>query len=348
MFNRRRRLLNIVVFSLVLAVASLCVEVHASVDPPEDPVRLIFIHHSCGSNWLSDGNGGLGIALRDNNYFVSDTNYGWGPDEIGSSTDIGHWWLWFRGPDSAEYLSALYAESDQHSTYSRMSTTVSGENEVVMFKSCYPNSALKGNVDDPVPTIDDNPLRGESYGSQHHTVANAKGIYIDLLEYFETRSDKLFIVVTAPPLMDGTYADNARAFNNWLVNNWLADYTVGNVFVFDFYNVLTTNGGDTGTNDSGFESGNHHRWWNGGIQHKTDGDDDADPNVLEYSSGDNHPSKAGNEKATAEFTPLMNNVYSAFQVPELTGLAILAVIVTSTAAIAFFTKKKIRAAENSV
>jgi hypothetical protein len=76
MFNHSRQILNIVAFLLVLSVASLCVEVKASADPPEDPVRLIFVHHSCGSNWLSDGNGGLGIALRDNNYFVSDTNYG--------------------------------------------------------------------------------------------------------------------------------------------------------------------------------------------------------------------------------------------------------------------------------
>jgi hypothetical protein len=72
----RRRILSIVVFLLVLAIVSLCMEVNASVNPPEEPVRLIFIHHSCGSNWLSDSNGGLGIALRDNNYFVSDTNYG--------------------------------------------------------------------------------------------------------------------------------------------------------------------------------------------------------------------------------------------------------------------------------
>ena len=49
-------------------------------DPPAAPVKLVFIHHSTGENWLADGNGGLGIALRDNNYFVSDTNYGWGPD----------------------------------------------------------------------------------------------------------------------------------------------------------------------------------------------------------------------------------------------------------------------------
>ena len=56
--------------------------------PPTAPVKLIFIHHSCGENWLADCDGGLGMALRDNNYFVSDTNYGWGPDGIGDSTDI--------------------------------------------------------------------------------------------------------------------------------------------------------------------------------------------------------------------------------------------------------------------
>jgi hypothetical protein len=340
---RRQQILTVVALLFTLAISSLCVEARASVNPPAEPVRLIFIHHSCGSNWLSDGNGGLGVALRDNNYYVSDTNYDWGPDSIGSSTDVGQWWLWFRGPDSAEYLTALYAESEQHSSYSRMSTEVSGGNEVIMFKSCYPNSGLKGNVDDPVPDIEDNPLRGQSCGSQYHTVANAKGIYIDLLEYFKTRQDKLFIVVTAPPLTDGTYADNARAFNNWLVNEWLTGYTVGNVFVFDFYNVLTTNGGDANTNDAGLESGNHHRWWNGGIQHKTDGDDD-DPNVAEYSSGDDHPSKAGNEKATAEFVPLLNNVYNTFhEIPEFSGVAALSALIVATAAIAFLSKRKIKA-----
>lgn len=64
--------------------------------PPSSTVNLVFIHHSTGENWLNDDNGGLGLALLDNNYFVSDTNYGWGPDSIGDRTDIGNWWEWFR------------------------------------------------------------------------------------------------------------------------------------------------------------------------------------------------------------------------------------------------------------
>ena len=103
--------------------------------------------------------------------------------------------------NSSTYLNALYNEGDQHSSYFRLSTSPSGENEIIMFKSCFPNSSLQGNPNDPVPPIDNNPLRGEGSGTENHTVANAKGIYIDLLEYFRTRQDKLFIVITAPPLM---------------------------------------------------------------------------------------------------------------------------------------------------
>ena len=46
------------------------------VQPPEQVVKLVFIHHSTGENWLRDDYGGLGKALAENNYFVSDTNYG--------------------------------------------------------------------------------------------------------------------------------------------------------------------------------------------------------------------------------------------------------------------------------
>ncbi|NPV60474.1 MAG: hypothetical protein HPY75_12560 [Actinobacteria bacterium] len=290
-----------------------------SAAPPRNPVKLIFVHHSCGENWLSDDDGGLGKALRDNNYFVSDTNYGWGPDEIGSSTDIGHWWSWFRGPSSTSYTGALYAESGQHSSYSRLASDPGGENEIVMFKSCFPNSALEGSPSDPVPPIASNPLKG---GSSPLTVANAKGIYIDLLEYFKTRRDKLFIAVTAPPLRDGTYAANARAFNNWLVNDWLDGYPYPNVFVFDFYNVLTSNGGSAYASDFGWETGNHHRWLNGAVQHKTDGGG----NTLAYPSGDDHPNYVGNQKATGEFLPLLNVAYNRFKAgqvpaPVITGVS---------------------------
>jgi hypothetical protein len=276
--------------------------------PPEHPVRLIFIHHSTGENWLSDDYGQLGLALRENRYFASDTNYGWGPGAIGDRTDIGNWWEWFRGPESGLIMTALFRESGQNCAYSRLEEDPGGENEVVLFKSCFPNSALLGTSVDPVPAISDNPLRGQDAGSDAHTVANAKGIYLDLLKYFQTRPDKLFVVITAPPLSDSTMAANARAFDQWLVDNWLQGYPLHNVFVFDFYNVLTSNGGDPQTSDLDRAEGNHHRLWNGQIQHQVE-----NGNILAYPSEDDHPNPAGSRKATTEFLPLLNAAYHAWQ-----------------------------------
>ncbi len=283
-------------------------------DPPAQTTKLIFIHHSCGQNWLADGNGGLGIALRDNHYFVSDTNYGWGPDSIGDRTDIGQWWDWFRGSNRATILSALYQESARHSSYSRLAADPGGENRIIMFKSCFPNSNLGGHPDDP-PTTGDNPLRGQSSSSSYHTVANAKGIYNDLLTYFASRQDKLFVVITAPPLVasDTTIeaAANARAFNNWLVTDWLKNYPYHNVAVFDFYSILTSNGGNTHLNDLGSATGNHHRYRNAAIEHlQTVAYDMA---AYASSSGDSHPTAAGNLKATGEFPPLLNIYYHCWQ-----------------------------------
>jgi hypothetical protein len=253
--------------------------------PPKQRVKLIFIHHSCGKNWLADGHGKLGEALARNNYFVSDTNYGWGPNSIGDRTDITDWPEWFTGPESGRTMKALRAESGRLSPYARNASDPGGENRIIMFKSCFPNSKLEGAPSDP-------PRRGDGL-----TVQNAKAIYNELLTYFRTQPHTLFIAITAPPVQDPTYAANARAFNNWLVRDWLARYQGSNVAVFDFYNVLTG-------------AGNHHRFHNGAIEHITD----RGRNTLQYpTNGDNHPSPAGNQKATRELVPLLNVYYNRWQ-----------------------------------
>lgn len=292
---------------------------------PTNPVKLIFIHHSSGENWLADDDGGLGIELMNNNYFVSDTNYEWGPDDadlgyekIGDHTDSGHWYNWFVGPNHITYTNALYTEYTTHSYYTRLTDPDPGrENEIIMFKSCYPNSHISGVPTDP-PTSGDNPLRGQDAGSEHMTVANVKGIYNDILGCFATQTDSLFVLIVSPPQIeddtDATHAANARAVADWLVNDWLDDYGYphNNVAVFDFYNVLTSNGGDVDTNDLNSETGNHHRWWSGTVQHTQ-----TVINDFSYYGGGNgggsHPTAAGNEKATEEFVPLLNVYYNRWK-----------------------------------
>ncbi len=266
---------------LVGLVAFLATESHGApaddATPPAKPIKLVFVHHSVGENWLADGHGNLGHALAKNRYFVSDTNYGWGPDGIGDRTDIVNWTEWFSGPQSSRHLKALFRENETHSPYARAGADPGGENRIIVFKSCYPNSELEGRPDDPAK-------RGEGL-----TVGNAKAIYKELLAAFQKRPDKLFVVITAPPVRERTRAANARAFNNWLVKDWLARYRGTNVAVFDFYNVLTG-------------AANHHRFVDGSIQHVNS----AGKNTLHYPSEDDHPSPAGGRKATAEFVPLLN------------------------------------------
>ena len=254
-------------------------------DPPDATVKLVFIHHSTGENWLTDDYGNLGKTLDANNYFVSDTNYGWGPDAIGDRTDIPNWLEWFSSAETPAYMDALFNENDQHSSYTRNTPDPGGENEIIMFKSCFPNSALAGNPDDPA-----------SEGTDL-TVGNAKYVYNQILKYFATRPDKLFIVITQPPLSDPEYAANARAFTNWLASDWLDEnnYTLPNVAVFDFHNILTAPDA-------------HHRYIEGRIERLIPPGD-----TLYYPSGDDHPSIEGSQKATEEFVPLLNIFYHRWQ-----------------------------------
>jgi hypothetical protein len=98
-------------------------------------------------------------------------------------------------------------------------------------------------------------------------------------------------------LSDPTYAENARAFNLWLVNDYLNEnnYTLNNVAVFDFYNILT-------------DPNAHHRVKNGQIEHIL-----GTRNTLYYPSGDDHPSVEGSRKATEEFLPMLNVFYHRWQ-----------------------------------
>lgn len=277
------KLVPFVVGILLISVAASPVPRQAgdNPNPPEETVKLIFIHHSTGENWLTDDYGNLGRTLDQNNYFVSDTNYGWGPDAIGDRTDIPNWTEWFASESTPRYMEALLNENEQHASYTRTRSDPGGQNEIIMFKSCFPNSALEGNPNDaPNP-------EGEL------TVGHAKYVYNEILKYFATRPDKLFIVITQPPLSDSTYAANARAFTQWLLNDWLREnnYSLNNVFVFDFYNILTGPNG-------------HHRYNNGQIEYTLSG-----RNTLYYPSGDDHPSVQGSQKATDEFVPLLNIFY---------------------------------------
>lgn len=106
-------------------------------------------------------------------------------------------------------------------------------------------------------------------------------------------------------------AANASAFNRWLVNDWLSGYQYRNVAVFDFYNVLTSNGGSPQVNDLGRDEGSHHRYneSNDTIEYITG----PGGNFAAYAGEDSHPTGAGLQKASAEFIKLLNIEYHAWK-----------------------------------
>lgn len=256
----------------------------ADTTPPAEPVKLVFIHHSVGEHWLADENGGLARALGENNYFVSDTYYGWGPDGIGDRTDIVDWPEWFLGEGRDRYMDALFSESRDDAAgyeyYNRPMSDPGGENRIILFKSCYPNSNLAGNPTDPVSEGPD------------MTVGGAKYVYTRLLEFFEQHPDKLFIAMTPPPELSSDHAASAEAFSRWMTEEWLDSYPGTNVGVFDLHAVLSS-------------PDNHHTAEGDTVIYET-----SHGNTLAFPTEDPHPSQAGNRKATREFVPLLNYFYN--------------------------------------
>jgi len=111
-------------------------------DPPAKALRLVFIHHSTGEDWLNPDGGNLRQALNENDYYVTDTNYDWGPPDqdvqdgnpIGYHTDIGHWYNWFLGAHRDAYLQALYSNSHvSEAIGENTEPDPGGENTVVLY-----------------------------------------------------------------------------------------------------------------------------------------------------------------------------------------------------------------------
>jgi hypothetical protein len=309
------------------------------VSPPEQTPKLVFIHASVGDQWLGHW---LGEELGDNNYFVSDYNTHNHPDNPGH--EYCDWWTVFNDPD---WRDLFFSHNAAEANYTRPMADPGGENDIIMIKPCFSQYPIYGNADDPPSGQSGCPyINDPEYGWQYDTVGNVKQVLVDLLGVFEQHPDKFFVLVTAPPVKHDrwlndtvTNGDNARAMANWMVNDWLDNYEVGNVFVFDLFNVLTSNAIHSGVapetvgctqedwpadhttecqdwsrypeypecgSDVLLNAGNHHRIWNGQVQHQIQFNQD-------YSGYcNNHPGKQATYMMTSEFVPLLNVYYNAW------------------------------------
>jgi hypothetical protein len=246
--------------------------------------KIMFIHHSSGYNWLATGNGNLGTALNAKGYYVTDSYYGWDADPsdgviTGDYTDTKDWTSWFNDA----IMPHVYANNYLSPAYANAIANPGGENEIIMFKSCFPMSEVDENIPPYSKGIDDE-----------------KAIYNSLKPYFAAHQDKLFILVTPPGVTNVSSYLLTKQLCDWLVDTstgWLSDYPGKNVYVFDLYAVLS-------------EVNSHHRHVNGVTEHVYAADYDGESPYHYYVDHyDDHPTAAGNQKATEEFMSLLEYWY---------------------------------------
>ncbi|MCJ7750394.1 MAG: hypothetical protein MUQ65_04795 [Armatimonadetes bacterium] len=220
--------------------------------------RVLFVHHSCGSGLMRSG---LVAALEDlrnpyskGQYSFHEAEYGShlgeGDGSLGRYTDQHDWYVKFREDlDRPGDLVDMLNCKHQDETY-----TDGGENTIIMFKSCYPNSDVE--AADTSIELDDaavraawlDPDQGGYYNGLWEEgvggpINYIKAAYLGLLDIFRENPDRLFIAVTTPALHYGStnpeQAARARELNDWLRTEWLKGYTDKNgrvnVAVFDWY-----------------------------------------------------------------------------------------------------------------
>jgi len=262
--------------------------------PPQTRLRLLFIHHSCGGQLLADpgadvgahciyrshpSGGGLRRALEREGYEVHEASYG---SLVGERTDLFDWL-----PKLGERMDRVLATAHQDEVYPD-----GHRNQVVLFKSCFTESAFVGEGTPP----------GDPRGPAL-TVWNARATMTALRAELARHPEVLFVYLTAPPSAPRAAPEPAwkwlarrllgrpgpreqlarsgalaRRFDDWMVSRdgWLAGYPQRNVVVFDYFDVLTGHGRS---------------------------------NFLAYAAGDGtdaHPTRAGQEAAARELVPFLN------------------------------------------
>jgi hypothetical protein len=262
--------------------------------PPPEPINLVFLHHSVGTQMLASpgpeggalngypthpNGGGLAALLAASNYRLHEATYG---SRLGERTDLFDWLPKFRGDMDA--ILAIRRQDERLPDGER--------NRVVLFKSCFPNNDFVGEG-----TGDGSPQGPEL------TEANARATLRAVRDELARHPDVLFVYMTAPPVAPRTWTEPAwkwlvkkalgrpthdeevaragaiaRRFNHWVVDpdGWLKGYPLKNVVVFDLYGQLT----DGGASD-----------------------------FSRYATGDgadSHPSTEGNTRAAAALVPFLN------------------------------------------
>jgi hypothetical protein len=214
--------------------------------------NLFFLHHSTGAGIVFEGDMRGAIRTYNQQHGTSYKFWDHGYNGDGLTNPQGN-------PTGTNYaipndntdpdgLAYLWTSSAADAVQCR--NLILTNHEVIAFKSCFPASAIPDAA----------------------TLNQYKTWYLAMRSFFDTRPDRVFVVMSTPPLhrksTNSTQAKNARRFANWLKS---ATYVSGhpNVVCFDLFDLLAKP-------DDGSATANMLRWEYEGSHSGSD----SHPNTL--------------------------------------------------------------------
>ncbi len=192
------------------------IQSHQTVIADQGDIRnIVFLHHSVGTNLITQG--GMRETFSAAGYRFWDQSYNWpgltGPD--GNPTGYS-----YNVPNDNTDPDGLLTIFSQP-LFGLPINTLSGlmQHEVIAFKSCFPASDIADNAQ----------------------LAERKAWYLKIRDFIDEHPEKLFVVITQPPLNPAETtpeaAERARAFANWLKSDeFLGERS--NIAIFDLFNQL--------------------------------------------------------------------------------------------------------------
>lgn len=181
--------------------------------------NIIFLHHSTGHGLIAEGN--VRPALTELGYQFWDHHFNHvglvRPDGTLTGAQYRFPGAWGRGNTDVDGLANLFSlpvTDPPTNAFSRLL-----QHEVIVVKSCFPNSAIKS---------DEMQDQFQSW-------------YLQMRDAMDRHPDRVFVIVTSPPLhsrqTNSEEAQRARSISEWLKSKaYLAGHP--SVFVFGFFDLL--------------------------------------------------------------------------------------------------------------
>lgn len=219
-----KRPLSIITFCIALSSAAIvCSQDTTARSTTPKKARIVFLHHSTGeciwnsgvADWFDRYNASHGTQYKiSERAFPKDAPYGW------NNYPYDYWNIWVRHAGDKPFNGEPTLEM------------LTKDFDVIVFKHCFPVSAIESDSGSPDVTSDDK--RIQNYKLQYEALRTK------LRSFPKTK----FIVWTGAALVesetDEASARRAMAFFDWVRKNW--DQPGDNIFLWDFRSLETDAG----------------------------------------------------------------------------------------------------------